>query len=378
MPSAWRFSKIVRATLHSWHYSYNIRTMDAVQAIVVKLPADIVRRCRAVLALPSPPYATFSEMIVTALENQLALDSSVISGEWSDPSFLPPTLRPDSEIRPSALRRGDAAGARGLRLPADFSTSTLAVRAADGAPGGPLSSFTNRLAPLVVGPRVAALQMVAAQGTPSETLVENAAAEARALGLRLHAEDTATSRRGRERRYVGWPIGDDDQKSLARYTRSFLFRPEGEVGSGPLIDLGLLVIEAGLVYLTHAGVRFALLPIPSIDEPGEMILTEAHQDILASAIAGFPAERKEVAAFLAAVERNNGDQDAVDLELRNDHAAWTDAQVVSHRAAMIGRLRDLGAVDVNAMPAGKSRVVAGPRSTQMRRLLLDQPPLNED
>ena len=82
-----------------------------------------------------------------------------------------------------------------------------------------------------------------------------------------------------------------------------------------------------------------------------------HRDILARAIVDIPDELLEIQRFLAAVERSSGLQDDVDRQLAADHAQWTEAQVVSHRAALVGRLRDLQVIDVDSASTGKATIV---------------------
>jgi hypothetical protein len=51
-------------------------------------------------------------------------------------------------------------------------------------------------------------------------------------------------------------------------------------------------------------------------------------------------------------------QTEVDRLIGAAHPGWTEAQVVSHRAALIGRLRDLGMVDVTQpVPGQELRIV---------------------
>jgi hypothetical protein len=210
-----------------------------------------------------------------------------------------------------------------------------------------LSPFTNRLNPLVVPVRVL-VNVVSREGAPTiEHFTKVAPAVARLVGLRLKQEDNDQRRRGRDKRSTGWPVGDDEISSIARFRKSFLLTVEGGVPTGPLVDLGLVAVDEGRVHATGAGLEMAAEKTPVLDEGGDGLLSSHQQELFKQGLLRMQGERDELALFFRAVHAGAGVQADVDRIIGQDHPGWTEAQVVSHRAAIIGRLRDLALVDVS-------------------------------
>ncbi len=229
----------------------------------------------------------------------------------------------------------------------------------------PLSAFTNRLGPLIAGPRVLVNLTRETQAPPFDVFVDTAARAARVLGLRLRAEDEAAGRRGRHRRWTAWPVGEDEAKTLVRFRKTFLLHRGSGEAAGPLADLGLVVVSDSRVLPTVAGLELALETTPLLDSGDDQPLSDRQREILAERLLTLPGERREITAFLQAVDKRGGVQDEVDKELAHAHPAWTEAQVVSHRAALIGRLRDLQVIDVST-DAGITVIEPGPANTKFR------------
>jgi hypothetical protein len=229
----------------------------------------------------------------------------------------------------------------------------------------PLSAFTNRLGPLIAGPRVLVNLTRETEAPPVDVFVDTTARAARALGLRLRAEDEAAGRRGRHRRWTAWPVGEDEAKTLVRFRKTFLLRKESGGAAGPLVDLGLAVVSDRRVLPTDAGLELALETTPLLDGGDDQPLSNRQREILAERLLTLPGERREITAFLQAIDKTGGAQDEVDKELAHAHPTWTEAQVVSHRAALIGRLRDLQVIDVST-DAALTVIEPGPANTKFR------------
>jgi hypothetical protein len=229
----------------------------------------------------------------------------------------------------------------------------------------PLSAFTNRLSPLIAGPRVLVNLTLGTEAPSFDVFVDTAARAARSLGLRLRAEDESAGRRGRHRRWTAWPVGDDEAKTLAKFRKTFLLRREAGGAAGPLADLGLAVVLDGRVLPTDAGLALAREMTPLLDGEGDEPFGDRQREILAECLIALPGERREIAAFLQAIAKTGGVQDDVDKEIAHAHPGWTEAQVVSHRAALIGRLRDLKVIDVTT-DAGTTIIEPGPADAGFR------------
>jgi hypothetical protein len=150
-----------------------------------------------------------------------------------------------------------------------------------------------------------------------------------------------------------------------------MFSPiQGGTFGGPSLDLGLTTVVAGKAFLTEEGSAFAAATIPAVDEPaGVNLFCGDHLDILARAIINIPGELMEIQRFLAAVDRSSGVQEDIDRQVAADHAQWTEAQVVTHRAAMVGRLSDIDVIDVESTGTGKATIVPAPYFDSFLRLI---------
>jgi hypothetical protein len=239
------------------------------------------------------------------------------------------------------------------------------------AHGMSLTPFTNRINPLVIPLRVLANATVMLDRVAINDFVRSVPRVAREVGIRLKAEDDARARRGRERRWTAWPVGPDEDASLNRFRNSFLFKTDsrGEAG-GPLVDLGLATVSDRLL-LTSRGLEIAADKTPLLGETGDdSLLSDRQCELFREALLSLPGERSELRLFLDAIAKSGGDQAGVDDLIQQAHPTWTGAQVISHRAAMIGRLRDVGLVDAMAGQAGHEvLVVLEPHSKSFREAL---------
>ena len=126
-----------------------------------------------------------------------------------------------------------------------------------------------------------------------------------------------------------------------------MFTSERGEYAGPLLDLQLVAVVGGKVFLTEVGAEFAIAESPAIDESGGVdLFSDVHRSLLAAAIVHIPGEVVELKQFLTAVDSASGVQDGLDRKLAALHQTWSEAQVVSHRAAIVGRLRDLAVIDL--------------------------------
>lgn len=360
------------------------------QTLIVRLPAEKARRIARIVESSDSGYGSVDEFIRVAVENQLTMES--------DASGLdtPRTPDPGPGPSPGAARHESGApsgaAATGLALPkppppaptpresAPLGRASeellhrpdaagLPLRAPTPTSDQPLSSFTNRLTPMIAGPRVLANLSKNGRSPSVIQFLDLTAKASRALGLRLRMEDDAANRRGRHRRSTAWPVGDDEGKSLIRYRTCFMFAPAKNGGfTGPLLDLRLVAVVDGNVFLTESGSALATALSPAIDEAGSLeLLSGDHRKVLVDAILHLPGEFVEVQQFLAAVESTSGSQDAIDKVLGEIHSGWSEAQVVSHRAALVGRLRDLTVIDIATDP--KTVIVPGAGHASFMELL---------
>lgn len=281
-----------------------------------------------------------------ALENHLALADDLELEESEEPVHITSLVREDPVTY-------QADGDPALLLPPDPADVPTAPEARTGAP---LFVLTNRLNPFALAARVL-VNMTARKGAPDVvTFVEVATTAARDVGMKLRIEDRAQNRRG-DKRSVAWPIGDDEAKTRDRFAVSFLLPTPPSNGAGPLAELGIATVtENGRVLPTQRGVALAAAPSAILGEAPGWTLSQQQQEILRASVLEMPGESAEIWFFLDAVRAAKGHQGRVERALMKRHPDWTANHVTAHRAAMIGRLRDLDIVTVKGM--GSSAVIS--------------------
>lgn len=268
-----------------------------------------------------------------AVENQLAMDATIARGPRTSGTAQEQWLR-----RPESMpQRADAA-----------------------AYGGALFALVNRLLPVKVAARVLANAGAFDLGAYRAT----AALAARELGLRLRAEDLAEGRKGAARRWIALPVGEDEHATLERFSQHFTLSvsPSGRL-SGALAQLGLAVVHDGQPLLTDLGVGFAVAPNPILDQRSvraQQVLSDEERGILVRALAGNVEESEAIRDFERLVRATGGEQTALDAALQEANG-WSSAQAVAHRAAMLGRLRDMGVAE--AIGRGPSATIEVDLST---------------
>jgi hypothetical protein len=213
----------------------------------------------------------------------------------------------------------------------------------------PLFVLTNRLFPIKVACRVAA-NLTDGSPIALRELNRTAAEVARSLGESLRREDEQANRKGQARRWIGLPVSADRDPALRRFASSFTLHADSSgAARGPLAQLGLadLVGEAHDAQLTETGWRLAAAVSPILDESGEGTLGPVEREIFTAALRRQPSERQAALEFINFVEEAGGAQSEVDARLAVKHPDWSSTRVTSHRAAMLGRMSDLGLVSVD-------------------------------
>ena len=305
------------------------------QTFVVRLDAELARRVMSTLNAPGQGYDSLDELLSVALVNQLSAETAFT--KTMPDAASTPTI---SQIHGTLLRPTSAATAKHLAVPA---------KCADG-----LFILTNRLSPLKVATRVLAnlSALVTRLGDDRrwpiiDTFRTTAGHAARALGFALQRHAWPDPSTGRDKRWIGYPVGRDERASLARFAVSFTVS-KNDGTAGPLVILGLAtVVDGGRIALTEAGWRLAIAPSPLLQESGSGMLSNEERHIFAEQIAGASGERAAVTQLLDLVVQADGSQTEVDQRLRSLHADWSVNRTTAHRAAIVGRLVELGGLSAS-------------------------------
>jgi hypothetical protein len=214
-------------------------------------------------------------------------------------------------------------------------------------PLGQLQFLTNRFGPMKLATRVLANLALDGKWPPISFFHTHAAATARHVGWRLRAEDLQQGRRGADRRWVAYPVGEDERAASERYIFSFTVFEGQTTATGPLAQLGLAAIEDGHAALTDRGWALAAAASPILDGEGVATLSEGETAILREAVRDLPDEAAAIAQFLRAVHLAAGRQGRIDELLGIWHSDWTADRAAAERSAMLGRLGELGVLRVN-------------------------------
>ena len=297
----------------------------SVQTLVIKVPADLSRHVRAFIG-DSDAYDDISEFAAVALGNQLSLEGAEEGA-----------AEPEEQVDGTSPL---------LRLPGP--------RVVEPPPPGqldestPLFVLTNRLFPIKVASRVAA-NLTGGSPIALRELNRTAAEVARGLGGALRREDEGANRKGQARRWIGLPVSADRNPALRRFASSFTLHADGSgTARGPMAQLGLadLVGEDHEAQLTETGWQLAAAANPILDGSGDGTLGPVEREIFITVLRRQPSERQAALEFINFVEEAGGAQSEVDARLGTKHPDWSSTRVTSHRAAMLGRMSDLGLVSV--------------------------------
>lgn len=293
------------------------------QAIVLHLDELIAREVREHLIASGAGYRSLNEFVEVALMNQLAAEAAgaahntLLGSDASEIPALAPVNGPPPEL-------------------ADPVTADEA-----------LFVLTNRLGPVKVAAR--ALANMGVGGWPTlRKFQQTAARSARELGLRLRQQDAAEGRGGGARRWVAFPVGADERAAVDRFIFSFTLEAGAEGASGAMAVLGLARLNGDRVMLTERGWALAAETSPLIDgSTAGPRLSSAESKILREQVRRAPREFEAVDEFVGLVTRAAGSQPRLDEQLAARHQDWTAVLALAHRSAMLGRLADLGALEVS-------------------------------
>lgn len=313
------------------------RVDGRVQVLLVQIPSEIARKAKELVGSEAP-YGSLSELVVTALQNQLLLHGLTMPEQ-------PAAVKGDGQLAlggPVSTREsGDLNKASHLLSPPSAPPDDLL---SDDRFSGHdrLFLLTNRLAPLKIAARVLAnLRLRDGRWPQVELFRVEAAANARALGLQLREDDERRGTRGSARRAIGFPVGPDAEKAMNRYTDSFTLATEG---GGPMAVLGVADAREGQAVLTAAGWKLAAALTPLLGEiHGESMSIEERQ-ILVERLFRASSELDATCKFLSGLHEVGYSQSKIDQLLAGRNPRWSRNRIVAERASMVGRLKDLGLV----------------------------------
>jgi len=297
------------------------------QVTIIRLDEALAREMRAKVAAPRSGYRSVDEFVEVAVRNQLVLQNhptaleTASSGEREVLSSLEPLLARPTDERALAFAAPDESGAT-------------------------ISALTNRLSPLKIALRVACNLASDSEWPTIRSFHQAAGHCARLVGVRLRAEEERSGTRGAERRSTAYPCGEDERKALDRFIAHFTTAKRSGSAPGPLEILGLAALEDGRLHLSADGWALGIEASPLLGECEGATLSDAERRVFLQRIASSPGESHAIRELLRIIKRAAGNQQRVDELVSLAHAEWTPTLAISHRAAIVGRTRELGLVDL--------------------------------
>jgi len=315
------------------------------QPLLVYLPAVLARRARALLESPEAPYRDLSELVTVALENHLTLveHGAAPAGDAVEEPLVThqdgdTTTENRTEVGTSST---DTPGHPGEELLGPVPDVPIATRPPERS-DEPLFVLTNRLSPIALALRVLVHQVLRSGPPQVAQFLDAAGRQARIVGLKLRDAD---KKGNGEKRYIGWPVGPDLEKTLLRFRNSFLLQRGGS--PGPVTQLGLAVVDRGVLHPTPDGVELARAPSPVLGEIDGLTLGVEQQQVLRRCLLAMRGEVHEMAIFLRRLDMQGGAATPQQLDdaVTQAHPEWSENRLVAHRAALVGRLRDVGVLE---------------------------------
>lgn len=318
---------------------------DGRTRLLVDLPPGIARRALALVG-DGQGYASISDLITVALENQFALEADA-EGEVESVGGvevgLPMAPSKSLSTGPEAAGLSQGLSAR-VRFPHDWSPTSLREPVAPSASF--LSPFLNRLAPLIVALRkLAQFQELHGRCPSWEELSQGSALLAREVGLEVRDLDRRLGRSGVVRWWTGFPVGSDETSSLNRYRRHFLGRLDRPNEIPPLLALGLMAPAERGVQFTRLGLDLAREPAPILGETwGRHPLTETQSEYLAQGLSRLRQESSLSSDVLRLLEEGESNSVIDDLLVARTQPTKSSLGPTL-RSAMLGRLTDCGLIE---------------------------------
>jgi hypothetical protein len=308
--------------------------------LIVDIPEYLVNKARK--WVEEGRYGSLSSVIVTSLENQLMLDKEdlgsgtvLLEGRQSLSSFAEPRASNHKLPSPS-----DYPAAQIVGYP-DWEARTE---------GDWIWGQINKVLPMKFAARLLANEIVTREGLPSlRGFTNEAAAEARALGLSLRRVDQTEKRRPGHKLSTGFPTSDKVEKAERRFRSQFIAYVRDDRGlSGALPELMFanVVEQRGdtRIGLTEAGVAFATLPNPVLDERDfSHSLSEEEADFYLDHIRRtVPWEASAFALILSIIgEGTNGRMEINNAVRDRLQVEWSPKEVNTQRAGAMARMFDL-------------------------------------
>lgn len=326
----------------------------ASQITVVRLEENLARAMRAWVSSRGSGYRSIDEFVEVAIRNQMALQCD------STPALASSMIFSDGSS-PAPVLLAQPTHQLGLGFASPPRQAAM------------ISPLTNRLSPLKIALRVLCNLTTETEWPTIHAFHHSAALCARHLGERLRTDETARGVRGAERRSTAFPCGHNERKSLDRFIAHFTTAKRTGSTPGPLETLGLAVLNEDRIELSADGWALGIEASPLLGECAGSTLSEAERKLLLLRVASVSGEAQAIREVLRTIKRAAGNQRRVDELITLAHSSWTPALAISHRAAIVGRIRELGLVDLKGRGAEARLLLTAAGESWLKSRLAKEP-----
>ncbi len=229
---------------------------------IIDIPKWLDIKIKGILSRNTCDYSGINEFIIVACENQLKLDAIVLDRNRTNQIY---TAIAQKTIRKDVTPREESE-----------ELTFIPIHTPTVAPVNPKDIETlviwgqiNRIFPVKLAVRVLAniIRRTGKNKIEPELFEREAPIVARNFGLKLSSIDKQFMRRSGKKLATGLPIGKKEELSKRRYVAHYLIHQTGKRKLiGALADLRLANIEDGKVGITDAGLKFAQLRNPLLEQ----------------------------------------------------------------------------------------------------------------
>jgi len=321
---------------------------------VIDIPKSLIDKVRYILA--KGEYDNLSDLIITALENQIILEE----GEMIQEDLFSTVVK----VPKVGLLETDSKKAKH-----DF-FKWVTMENYDNIKTFPMPEITvleypnttyndnwlwgqvNRVFPVKVGLRILGnMQQKNSDYIPLRDFQEQAAELARGFGLQIQRIDAELKRKRNEKFSTALPIGRKEDKAIQRYISHFLAtKRAGGILDGAMSRLKFVNIQKknespNMIGITEEGLQFMKLRNPLLDESlySDKTLSEEEADFyIEHVIKNVPEELNPIYQILSIIHKGISSVSGIDIELKEIKNEWTDVMVATQRSGSLGRMIELG------------------------------------
>ncbi len=319
---------------------------------LIDLPRNVIEEIRKILN--EKDYGNINEFILTAIENQLALESSEIIDEDLFSSTMRIPKHPKKiEEKIKEINYSDLLDVNNLIKIKVYDPPQKSDLEYPNIPYANdwLWGQINRIFPVKVALRVLLkMQNENDNSVKLNDYLNYASEVANKLGTRLNNIDNEMQRKRDEKVSIALPIGGTE-KTISRYKNHFLIfqRTKDRVLDGALARLKFANINIdGFIRLTEKGLEFAKLLNPIIDENlySNISLSQDEKVFYIKYIKeNVIEELNPFRTILTLISKGYTEVTAMNNEIKKIKPKWTDATITTQRAGTLGRLFELGLVE---------------------------------